>query len=203
MFGWLSSSKTPENPMLGINLPPDNKVAAVELKNIADKYKTRSEQIDKQLKKASKDRELSNKLASSFVHNYQVMIDISVLLNQYADFFQSIKEVLSRSDVQLEQLNAQNFKNLELITRQEMDKFTSKFNEEGVKIKKLFETYNMTEQAAKLSAIPQLTSEVSFAAEEVKNFSGGKKYLRKELSKIINGKQHKTKGAKAKTRSRK
>ena len=199
----MSSSKTPENPMLGINLPPDNKVAAVELKNIADKYKLQSEKLDKHIKKASKDRELANKLASSFVHNYQVMIDISVLLNQYADFFQSIKEVLSRSDMQLEQLNAQNFKNLELLTRQEMDKFNVKFSEEGAKIKKLVETYTMTEQAATLSAVRQLAGGLSVAAESVKNFSGGKKYLRKELSKIINGKQHKTKGAKAKTGNRK
>jgi monoamine oxidase len=199
MFNWLKDEKNTENPTLGINLPPDNRVAAVELKNIADKFKNKSEQINKHLKKATKDRELANKLASSFVHNYQVMIDISVLLNQYADFFQSIKEVLSRSDVQLEQLNAQNFQNLELLTRQEMDKFTGKFNDQATKIKKLFETYNMNEQAAKLGAIPQLTGEVAYAAENVKNFSGGKKHLRKELVKLING--HQKKGTQAKTRS--
>jgi hypothetical protein len=150
----------------GIKLPDDNKVAAVELKSIADKYKERSKKIDDHIKKASKDRELANKLAANYIHNYKVMIDISSLLNQYADFFQSIKNVLSNSDVQLEQLNAQSFQNLELLTRKEMDKFTSKFNEQAGKVKKLFEAYNMSSEAAKLNIIPQSTNEVSLLAED-------------------------------------
>lgn len=150
----------------GVKLPDDNKVAAVELKSIADKYKERSQKIDAHIKKASKDRELANKLAANYIHNYKVMIDISSLLNQYADFFQSIKNVLSNSDVQLEQLNAQSFQNLELLTRKEMDKFTSKFNEQATKVKKLFETYNMSSEAAKLNIIPQSTNDLSLIAED-------------------------------------
>lgn len=200
MFSWATgSSKTdpPSTPM-GANLPADNKVALVEFKQIADKYKARSEQIDRHIKKASKDRELANKLASSFIHNYYVMIDISTLLNQYAEFFQSIKEMLSKSDVQLEQLNAQNFQNLEKLTRQEMDKFTSQFNDQAVKVKKLFETYNMPEQAAKLSAVPQYTANVALAADEaLRAKSGGKNHLRKQRSKKNNGRQQEKKRAKA------
>ena len=199
MFSWATgSSKTEPSTPMGANLPADNKVALVEFKQIADKYKARSEQIDRHIRKASKDRELANKLASSFIHNYYVMIDISTLLNQYAEFFQSIKEMLSKSDVQLEQLNAQNFQNLEKLTRQEMDKFTSQFNDQAVKVKKLFETYNMAEQAAKLSAVPQYTANVALAADEaLRAKSGGKNHLRKQRSKKNNGRQQEKKRAKA------
>lgn len=201
MFSWVTKGNQPEQPPMGVNLPADNKVALVEFKQIADKYKARSEQIDRHIKKASKDRELANKLASSFIHNYYVMIDISTLLNQYAEFFQSIKEMLSKSDVQLEQLNAQNFQNLERLTRQEMDKFTNQFSEQANKVKKLFETYNMTEQAAKLSAVPQFTSQVGIAADEAilatPPKSGGKNHLRKQRAKNNNGRKQEKKGAKA------
>ena len=172
MFSWGSKPKTSESsyssPVLGLKLPDKNEVAAVELKTIADKYKKRTDQIDLHIRKAAKDRELAKKLSASYIHNYYVMIDISVLLNQYADFFQNIKEILAKSDVQLEQLNAQSFQDLEKLTRQEMDKFTTKFTDQAEKVKKLFMTYNMQEQAAKLSAVPQFTSQVSRAAEESK-----------------------------------
>lgn len=204
MFSWVTGSSdksSPSSTPMGVNLPADNKVALVEFKQIADKYKARSEQIDRHIKKASKDRELANKLAASFIHNYYVMIDISTLLNQYAEFFQSIKEMLSKSDVQLEQLNAQNFQNLERLTRQEMDKFANQFNEQATKVKRLFETYNMTEQAAKLSAVPQYASQVAVAADEAIRATvpkyGGKKHLRKQQPKKNNGRKQEKKGQKA------
>lgn len=204
MFSWVTGSSdksSPSSTPMGVNLPADNKVALVEFKQIADKYKARSEQIDRHIKKASKDRELANKLAASFIHNYYVMIDISTLLNQYAEFFQSIKEMLSKSDVQLEQLNAQNFQNLERLTRQEMDKFANQFNEQATKVKRLFETYNMSEQAAKLSAVPQYASQVALAADEAIRATvpkyGGKKHLRKQQSKKNNGRKQEKKGQKA------
>jgi hypothetical protein len=199
MFNWSSKSKqqpstsTSDSPTFGIKLPDNsNKVAAAELKNITESFKKRNETIKGHLNKASKDRELANKLAANYIHNYHVMIDISVLLNQYAEFFNVIKDVLANSDIQVEQLNAQNFQNLERLTRQEMDKFTSKFTEQAGKVKKLFETYNMTEQAAKLSAVPTLTSQVGIAAEEAlkalpPKYGGTKKHLRKQLYKIVNG----------------
>lgn len=197
MFSFMSPKQSPEAPKLGINLPDDNKVAAVELKDIADKYRKRTEQIDQQIKKANKDRELSKKLAASYIHNYYVMIDISSLLNQYAEFFQSIKEMLAKSDVQLEQLNAQSFQDLEKLTRQEMDKFTYKFSEQAEKVRKLFLNYNMQDQAAKLTAVPQLTSQVSAAADNaaaLRRVGGSKKHLKKNDKSISNGRrQHQKK----------
>ena len=168
MFSWGKPKEpTPTaSPTLGINLPENNRVAAVELKSLADGIKTRSEKIDRQIKHAAKDREFAKKLSASYIHNYYVMIDISTLLNQYADFFKSIKEILAQSDVQLEQLNAQSFQDLEKLTRQEMDKFNMKFTDQAEKVRKLFMTYNMQDQAAKLAAVPQLASQVGRAAEE-------------------------------------
>jgi hypothetical protein len=210
MFNWSTNKSKQQpptsissSPTFGVKLPEDNKVAAVELKNITESFVKRNKTIETHLNKASKDRELANKLAANYIHNYYVMIDISVLLNQYAEFFNTIKDVLANSDIQVEQLNAQNFQNLERLTRQEMDKFTSKFTEQATKVKKLFETYNMTEQAAKLSAVPTLTSQVGIAAEEAlkalppKYGGGRKKHLRKQLDKIVNG------GRKNKSKERK
>lgn len=187
--------------MFGVKLPDDNKVAKIELNALAKKYAERSKKIDDHIKKATKERELANKLAASFIHNYNVMIDISSLLNQYAEFFQQIKDLLMKSDSQLEQLNAQNFQNLERLTRQEMDRFTSKFTEQAEKVRKLFVTYNMNDQAAKLGTIPQMTSDVSTAAENVLRATppkyGGQKHLRKALKNGGNGRQQKKKGSQA------
>jgi hypothetical protein len=213
MFNWgkskNSSSSSPSSSsssqIIGINLPDDNKVAKIELREIAEKYEKRSRTIDAHLRKSEKDKQLANKLAASFIHNYHVMIDISVLLNQYAEFFQTIKESLLKSDVQLEQLNAQNFQNLEKLTRQEVDKFTVKFSEQAQKVQKLFQSYNMNEEARKLGMIPGLTSEVTNAAEESLRSAirgGGKKYLRKELDIIVNGRKGNKKKAGKKAEGR-
>lgn len=209
MFNWTSpktqqSTNSSTNSSFGIKLPENNKVAAVELDSIVKTYKDRSQKIDAHLKKAAKDRELANKLAASYIHNYYVMIDISVLLNQYAEFFKSIKDVLSSSDIQLEQLNSQNFQNLERLTRQEMDKFTHKFGEQAQKVRKLFVDYNMSEQAAKLDSIPSLTNQVSSTAENVMRlnkpnptYGGQKKHIKKKVVIKRNGTGQKKKGSKA------
>lgn len=199
---WLNKSPETSTSTFGVKLPEDNRVAKVELDELAKKYTDRSKKIDDHLKKAAKDRELANKLAASFIHNYYVMIDISSLLNQYAEFFATIKDTLLKSDTQLDQLNAQNFQNLERLTRQEMDKFTMKFTEQAEKVKKLFTTYNMADQAAKLSAVPQLATNVAMAAEEAikagppKSFGGSQKYLRKMTVNMSNGGNKKKKGKK-------
>lgn len=207
MFTWINKPDEPKEATFGVKLPGNN-VAKVELAKIADQYSKSSKKIDDHLKKAAKDRELANKLAASFIHNYYVMIDISSLLNQYAEFFATIKDTLMKSDTQLDQLNASNFQNLEKLTRQEMDKFTTKFTEQADKVKKLFETYNMNDQAAKLSAVPTLTANVAVAAEnaikatppKTASFGGSQKYLKEIINEISNGGKQKTKGPKTQKR---
>jgi hypothetical protein len=87
---------------------------------------------------------------------------------------------------------------------QEMDKFTTKFTEQAEKVKKLFVSYNMNDQAAKLSAVPQFTTDVAAAAEEAiraappkTTFGGSKKYLKKITINMSNGRKQKAKRAKA------
>jgi hypothetical protein len=204
MFGFLGKSE-PATPSLGVNLS-ENRVAKVELNALSKKFVDEREKISKHMTKMNKDREVADKLAGHFIHNYYVMIDISSLLNQYAEFFATIKDALIKSDIQMDQLNAANFQNLEKLTRQEMDKFTTKFAEQADKVKKLFVSYNMNDQAAKLSAIPQMSVDLGTAAEAAiqaaprkppTSFGGSKRYLKKITVNMSNGGKQKTKRSKA------
>lgn len=202
-MSWLFGTKESEPKSFGVNLP-DNRIAETEMKNIVNAYRKREEKAKDTVKVATKLKSFSNKLAGTYIHNYRIMIDMGNLLHQYAEFFQQIKELLSRSDLEYDQLNAQSFENLEKMTRREMDRFTSKFNDQADKVRRLFLTYNMGEQAEKLSAVPSMTSDVSRAAEETletlrqtNKYGGRQKYLKKMPLKSYNGRSKKTERSKA------
>lgn len=207
-MSWFFSPKTSEPKSFGVNLP-DNKVAEAEMKDIVDAYRKREAKAKDTVHVATKLKSFSNKLAGAYVHNYKIMVDMGNLLHQYAEFFQQIKDLLSKSDLEYDQLNAQSFENLEKLTRREMDRFTTKFNEQADRVRRLFMTYNMSEQADKLSAVPQMTGNVSRAAEETYDllrqgssprYGGTQKYLKKASKESNNGRGKKTQRQKAEGR---
>lgn len=124
-----------------------------------------------------KERVLADRLATAYVHNYSVMVDITGLLNQFAEFFKTMKDILNRSNIQLDQLNSDAFQNIERLTRQEMDRYTTKFYEQSQRVQKLFQDYQMHDKANKLASIPGMTQQLTEAADAVKMAkaaSGGK-----------------------------
>lgn len=175
MFAWLNGTDKQQGQTLGVHVSTGS--MQQELESMTKSVTARERSLKRHLAINAKERVLADKLASAYVHNYSTMIDITGLLNQFADFFRTMKEIMKQSNIQLDQLNSEAFQNIERLTRQEMDRYTNKFYEQSQRVQKLFQDYQMNDKAMKLASIPGMTQQLSDAADAVKlakAASGGK-----------------------------
>lgn len=189
MFAWMSGNNTEQAktaaPATTLGAVIQTNTMKQEFEKMTKDVATRERSLKRHLTINAKERVLADKLATAYVHNYSTMIDVTGLLNQFAEFFKTMKDILKQSNIQLDQLNSEAFQNIEHLTRKEMDRYTNKFYEQSQKVQKLFQDYQMHDKANKLASIPGMTNQLTEAVDALKvaRTSSGGKGLKKATKK--------------------
>jgi hypothetical protein len=176
MFAWMGNKEEPKPaPALGAVISTGS--MQEEFNKMTNDVTKREKNLRRHLNINAKERVLADKLATAYVHNYSTMIDITGLLNQFAGFFKTMKDILKQSNIQLDQLNSDAFQNIERLTRQEMDRYSTRFYEQSQKVQKLFQDYQMFDKANKIASIPGMTQQLTDSVDALKvarTATGGK-----------------------------
>lgn len=207
-MSWLFSKQEETIPSFGLKVNA-SKFKAVELKDMDDKFKVTSEKLGSEISKYKKVASLNKKLTESYLLNYKAMIDISKLLNDYAEIFNRLKEVLSKyNEIEISPVD---LKHLEEITRAQMDKINTEFSQHSTKIKNLYSKYGLEDELGKLNTVDLQAREVGNLSDEalaqlrktappqaVAQPVFGGNDIRKKKAKKANGNPSKKTGKKAK-----
>ncbi len=169
MFNFLSSSKSsnassvkPPNASVsstsspsvsfGANLPVGNKALSAEISEVGQKFAKTSKKYRDEIDKYKKIADFNKKLSSSYIANVQAVIDVSKLLNDYALFFNMLKEEINKTEGQIGTLQAADIQYLENLTKAKMEQFSARFIEQSEKVRTLYNKYGQQEEAKTLGS---------------------------------------------------
>lgn len=151
MFLFPSKSKSAS---FGANLPIGSKGLSSEINEVGEKFTKTSKNIKSEIEKYKKINEFNKKLSASYVNNMHVMVDVSKLLNDYAQFFNLLKTQLDNMG-DIGHLKQEDIAYLENLTRAKMESFASDFIKQSDNVKSLYEKYGQNKEAEKLSSAQQ------------------------------------------------
>lgn len=178
MFNFLSSSKSSNassvkapnaasaspSVSFGANLPVGNKALSAEISEVGQKFAKTNKKYRDEIDKYKKIADFNKKLSSSYIANVQAAIDISKLLNDYALFFNMLKDEINKTEGQIGTLQAADIQYLENLTKAKMEQFSSRFIEQSEKVRALYNKYGQQDEAKTLgSAEESLKTVVSNA----------------------------------------
>ena len=166
MFNFLGSSKpsnassvkppnasaSPPSVSFGANLPVGNKALSVEISEVGQKFAKTSKKYRDEIDKYKKIADFNKKLSSSYIANVQAAIDISKLLNDYALFFNMLKDEINKTEGQIGTLQLADIQYLENLTKAKMEQFSSRFIEQSEKVRILYTKYGQQEEAKTLGS---------------------------------------------------
>lgn len=161
MFNFLGSSKPsnsstsvkPPNSSaspsvsFGANLPVGNKALSAEISEVGQKFAKTSKKYRDEIDKYKKIAEFNKKLSSSYIANVQAIIDVSKLLNDYALFFNMLKDEINKTEGQIGTLQTADIQYLENLTKAKMEQFSSRFIEQSEKVRTLYNKYGQQEES--------------------------------------------------------
>lgn len=192
-----NASKT--NASFGANLPVGNKALSAEISEVGQKFVKTNTKYRTEIDKYKKIAEFNKKLSSSYIANIHAVIDVSKLLNDYALFFNILKEEINKTEGQIGTLQTADIQYLENLTKAKLDEFSNKFIEQSEKVRGLYSKYGQEEEAKTISsAQEQLKNTVTNAGITYQSLlnstsatTGGAKKLRKTPPKKTTPKQTK------------
>jgi len=168
-FGSSSSDNTP-TPSLGINLGAKDGMSS-ELEQVTKKIKNTSRRYTSESGKYKEIAAFNKKLSESYMQNLQAMVDVSRLLEQYANVFFILREEIEKMEKALGiELQVQDFQYLENMTKDRMAELTAKFNKEADDLKKLYSKYGKIDEVNQLDGAQKLVNmSVTNAGNTYKN----------------------------------
>jgi hypothetical protein len=145
-----NASKT--SVSFGANLPVGNKALSTEISEVGQKFVKTNTKYRTEIDKYKKIAEFNKKLSSSYIANIHAIVDVSKLLNDYALFFNILKEEINKTEGQIGTLETSDIQYLENLTKAKMDEFSNKFIEQSEKVRSLYAKYGQTEEAKTISS---------------------------------------------------
>ncbi len=190
-----NTSKT--SVSFGANLPVGNKALSAEISEVGQKFVKTNTKYRTEIDKYKKIAEFNKKLSSSYIANIHAIVDVSKLLNDYALFFNILKEEINKTEGQIGTLQASDIQYLENLTKAKMDEFSSKFIEQSEKVRGLYTKYGQEEEAKTISsAQEQLKNTVTNAGityqsllNSTKPAAGGASNKKRVVKKLQNQKK--------------
>lgn len=190
-----NTSKT--SVSFGANLPVGNKALSAEISEVGQKFVKTNTKYRTEIDKYKKIAEFNKKLSSSYIANIHAIVDVSKLLNDYALFFNILKEEINKTEGQIGTLQASDIQYLENLTKAKMDEFSSKFIEQSEKVRGLYTKYGQEEEAKTISsAQEQLKNTVTNAGityqsllNSTKSSAGGASKKKRVIKKTIKPKK--------------
>lgn len=149
----ITSSSPPPAPApapsvsFGANLPVGNKALSAEISEVGHKFVRANKKYRDEIDKYKKIAEFNKKLSSSYITNVHAMIDVSKLLNDYALFFNLLKEEIEKTEGQIGTLKTEDIQYLENLTKAKMEEFSNRFVEQSEKVKVLYNKYGQPDEA--------------------------------------------------------
>lgn len=141
LFGSAPPNSAPTSSF-GANLPIGNKALSAEISNVGDKFSKTNEKYRNEINKYKRIADFNKKLSVSYIANIHAMIDVSKLLNDYALFFNLLKDEIMKTDGQIGSLKAEDIQYLESLTKAKIDEFSNSFTANAEKVKKLYIHYD-------------------------------------------------------------
>ena len=148
----------------GANLPVGNKALSAEISEVGQKFVKTNKKYRDEIDKYKKIADFNKKLSSSYIANVHAIIDVSKLLNDYALFFNILKEEINKTEGQIGTLQSSDIQYLENLTKAKMEEFSHKFIEQSEKVRGLYTKYGQESEAKTISsAQEQLKNTISNA----------------------------------------
>lgn len=154
LFGKGNSNAKPSQPSVsfGANLPIGNKALSAEISDVGQKFVKTSKKYRDEIDKYKKIADFNKKLSSSYIANVHAMVDVSKLLNDYAMFFNLLKEEISKTEGQIGTLKQEDIQYLEGLTKSKMEEFSNRFIEQSEKVKILYNKYGQQQEVNTISS---------------------------------------------------
>jgi len=169
LFG-SSSDKETSTPSLGINLGAKDAMST-DFENVTKTIRSTSRKYTSEIGKYKEIAAFNKKLSESYMQNLQAMVDVSRLLEQYANIFFILREEIEKMEKALGiELRVEDFQYLENMTKDRMAELTTKFNKEADDLKKLYSKFGKTTEFNQLDgAQRQVNTSISNAGNTYKN----------------------------------
>lgn len=183
LFGSNKSNSTSQKPSVsfGANLPIGNKALSAEITEVGQKFVKTNKKYRDEIDKYKKIADLNKKLSSSYIANIHAMVDVSKLLNDYAFFFNLLKDEIATTEGQIGTLKQEDIQYLENLTKAKMDEFSNRFMEQSDKVKILYNKYGQNEEVQRIASAQETfkgtIGDVSTTYQSLVNatMQGGKK----------------------------
>jgi len=169
------TKKESNSKSFGTNLSVDGKSVSAEISSVGDHVIKTNKKYLTEINKYKKIADFNKKLSDSYSANMYAMIDVSKLLNDYVQFFNILKEEMSKMD-HLGILKAEDVAYLESLTKSKMEEFTNSFMKESDKVRILYEKFGQDTEMRHINK----------ARDSMKNVMGNATVTYKELLEDIN-----------------
>lgn len=142
-FNWLfGSSKGNDTAKKVEEAVKDSEKIKAEIDNVQGSLLKNSKYYQDNIKKYKDIAKFNQQLTRSYISNMKVMVDVSDLLNNYANVFSSLREEFAKMESALgKPLELADFEYLENLTKTKIDVLNSEFQKQSNGIKKLYAEY--------------------------------------------------------------
>ncbi len=177
-----NASTDNNKPVLGINLGPKENIN-VELDKVTSQIQKTNKRYTDEIAKYKEVAAFNKKLSDSYVRNLQAMVDVSKLLDQYANVFVVLRQETEKLEKALGMdFKIEDFQYLENLTKDKMAELNNNFIKETESLKKLYDKFGKREEIANIEESQRLMkASISNASTtyqklvELDKQSGGKK----------------------------
>jgi len=174
---------------LGENIGRTDKDINQEIEQVTKQIQRTNKKYTDEISKYKEIAKFNQKLTQSYVQNLQVIVDVSKLLEQYANVFYVLREETEKLEKTLGvDFNIAEFQYLENMTKDKMYELNTQFLKETTNLKSLYEKFGKTEEAKSITNAQALM--VAAANNSKETFDklktvggGGTKHLRKVATK--------------------
>jgi len=145
-----SAAASPQqSASLGINIGrSDPKNISQEIEQVTKQIQRTNKKYTDEITKYKEIAKFNQKLTQSYVQNLQVIVDVSKLLEQYANVFYVLREETEKLEKSLGmQFNIDDFRYLERLTADKMMELNKTFMKETTDLKTLYEKYGKADEA--------------------------------------------------------
>lgn len=189
-----STSSTAPSTSFGANLAVGSKGLSAEITEVGQKFIKTNKKYRDEIDKYKKIADFNKRLSGSYIANVYAMIDVSNLLNDYASFFNVLKEEIMKTDGQIGSLQAADIQYLESLTKSKIEEFSNRFIENSDKVKVLYTKYGQQDEVNKIveaqnsmkSIIDDANTTYKTLINSTHTLEGGKK---KRSTKVVKAKK--------------
>lgn len=154
----------PQPQQFGVELSTGNRGLASELHQAGTELKTTSKKVRQALGDYKNYQELYKITSRSYYANLSAMLDVSKMLNDYASFFNILREEISKTTGVLGTLQPTDIEYLENLTKEKMAQFSQSFITETNKVKGIYQKFGQNDELSRIQSAQEAMQSTNDAA---------------------------------------